>query len=620
MSTTITGLGSGFDIDGWVSQLVAAKKATTITPLQSKLSTLETQNSAVSKLQSKFSALKSSLQAFTNTIYDSSSDMWTNTKITSSNDAYATATSSGVVSAANVNLEIKQIATATVAQSAESLGTVSEETIRATKFTSLANGQAKAGSFSMFLNREEFKIDIEDNDTVADVLDKIKDASGGLIQGKVDTNGIFSISAYKEVVDEEGNSVLDSEGNKTYEVDTSAKLNIGSSGDESNIVSALKLHEEVGDYGYKSSVPVSTINTKASVTSAESGLSDVRFFDEEGNEASEGTITINGVDISINSSMSINDIVSKINANTDTHVKATYDSLSNKISLTATETGHSNISLSENGTNILQKLNLLEEVDGKEIIKENSQKLGQNAIVKINDNDVISTSNTITGASSGIANLSITVKKVTGDADGDKGEDSINLQIEPDYSKVKDALKTFVNAYNDVVETTKNYTSADGEIGHDLALSSILSSIKGITSKISNNDGSFSILADIGISTSSTDASKLSIDDSKLSEALSQNFQGVKQLLSDGYVSKEDNGLFDGMATTLESILNPENGYFANKTSSLDSLIKSANTRIEKANTRLTAYETRITKQFNKMDSVISSLSSQLSTFSAYMG
>ena len=76
MTTTITGLGSGFDIDSWVSQLVSAKESSTVTPLKTKLSTLETKNQAVSALQSKYTSLQSALQTFTRTIYNSSSDMW----------------------------------------------------------------------------------------------------------------------------------------------------------------------------------------------------------------------------------------------------------------------------------------------------------------------------------------------------------------------------------------------------------------------------------------------------------------------------------------------------------------------------------------------------------------
>ena len=104
----------------------------------------------------------------------------------------------------------------------------------------------------------------------------------------------------------------------------------------------------------------------------------------------------------------------------------------------------------------------------------------------------------------------------------------------------------------------------------------------------------------------------------KLDEALSKNFDSVKYLLSDGYVDKTDNGLFDELLKDVTSVLDTEKGYFSTKSSGLDSQITSLNKRIESANTRITKYETRITKQFNAMDSTISKLSSQLSSFQSY--
>ena len=41
-------------------------------------------------------------------------------------------------------------------------------------------------------------------DTVKDVIDKIHESSNGLIQANIDESGNFSISAYKETVDENG--------------------------------------------------------------------------------------------------------------------------------------------------------------------------------------------------------------------------------------------------------------------------------------------------------------------------------------------------------------------------------------------------------------------------------
>ena len=162
--------------------------------------------------------------------------------------------------------------------------------------------------------------------------------------------------------------------------------------------------------------------------------------------------------------------------------------------------------------------------------------------------------------------------------------------------------------------------SSSGAIGHDSTLNSILSSMRSLTSDVSDNDGMYTMLAQIGISASSADTTKLTIDEKKLDEALTKNFDSVKLLLSDGYTSKEDNGLFDKLLKDVSSVLDVENGYFSQKSSSLESQINSMNDRIERANTKIANYEARITKQFNAMDSTISALNSQLSSFMSYFG
>ncbi|MBR3605658.1 MAG: flagellar filament capping protein FliD, partial [Candidatus Gastranaerophilales bacterium] len=249
-----------------------------------------------------------------------------------------------------------------------------------------------------------------------------------------------------------------------------------------------------------------------------------------------------------------------------------------------------------------------------------TQTLGQNAIVHINGNKVISASNTITGESSGIANLSITVKKPTSDYSANPDDDKkVSLDIQPDHTKVKEALTKFVDAYNDVVETTEAMTVSGGRIGRDSSLTSIISRLKSITSMVADNDGAFSMIAQIGISTDKENLSKLTIDSSKLDKALNENFESVKSLLSDGYTAKDDNGIFDGILETVSSVLDTERGYFATQNESVQSQIKNMNTRIERANKRLSAYEIRIANQFNKMDSTISALNSQLTTFQAYI-
>ena len=193
-TSTITGVGSGFDIDSWVSQLVAAKQSSTVKPLETKLNNLNTKNTALSGLQTKFQTLKTSLEAFTKTIYGRSGDMWSNSNVTSSNDSYVTASTNGSVAAGDINLRIEQLASATTAKTVGSIGQITQDTFDTTKFKSIANGQAKTGTFSVFLNDRQYQIDIKDDDTLKDVTDKIKnatkDSSGNdTINATVDENG-----------------------------------------------------------------------------------------------------------------------------------------------------------------------------------------------------------------------------------------------------------------------------------------------------------------------------------------------------------------------------------------------------------------------------------------------
>ncbi|MBR3605377.1 MAG: hypothetical protein IKL52_05055, partial [Candidatus Gastranaerophilales bacterium] len=386
MSLSITGLGSGFDVNTIVSQLVAVKQSSLVSPLEDKLNVLETKNTALTSLKSKFMTLQSSLQTFTKTIYNSSSDMWTNTAISSSNDAYATARSSGNVAAANVELLIEQIATSTTAKSVNSLGMISKDNIESAKFVNLANGQARAGTFSMFLNGKQFEIEIKEEDSLKDVVDKIYEKSNGKIQASIDENGNFSIKAYKEITDENGET--------SWAIDEDAILSLGSSGDTSNLAAALKLHNKEGNYGYTSSYAVSTVNASAAMASEESGLFGIKFYNEDGTEAESGKISVNGVEIEVNNKTSLNELISKINGNSETKVKASYDSLTNKLILTSSETGQNNIALSSEGTNLLNVLGLTVGEGDDEILATGSQTLGQNAIVHINGNKVISASNT----------------------------------------------------------------------------------------------------------------------------------------------------------------------------------------------------------------------------------
>ena len=75
-SITFSGLGSGMDYASWVEQLVEAKKAETITPLETKKTEYENSKSALDIVKGYFGEFEDSIEAFTNITEYSSNDIF----------------------------------------------------------------------------------------------------------------------------------------------------------------------------------------------------------------------------------------------------------------------------------------------------------------------------------------------------------------------------------------------------------------------------------------------------------------------------------------------------------------------------------------------------------------
>ena len=193
MSIQFTGLGSGLDYASWVEQLVAAKKASLVTPLESKKTDLENQSSALDTIKNSYTELQKALKNFTSVISNTSNDIWSKTNVTSSNDAFVTATSSNGLAVGSINISVQQLATSTVAKSAQNPAKLISDD---TKFSEIGNNQAKGGTFSFYVDNKRYEVEIDaNNDTLADISQKISDASNGEATAKVNPDGTFEINA-----------------------------------------------------------------------------------------------------------------------------------------------------------------------------------------------------------------------------------------------------------------------------------------------------------------------------------------------------------------------------------------------------------------------------------------
>lgn len=580
MSIQFSGLGSGLDFNSWIEQLVEAKKLSTITPLETKKTDLENQSSALSTIKTSFTALQSALKNFTSVISGTSNDIWGKTNVTSSNDAYVSATSSSGLATGNIKISVEQLATSTVAQGTTVPGKLINKD---TKYSEVGNNQAKGGTFSFYVDNKKYEIEIDkDNDTLGDIANKINDVSGGKVNAKINDDGTFEIAATN-----------------------GEKISLGGFSDTSNFASIMKLTEAT-DTGYKSAYTLTSFLTNKPLTSEQSGLSQ---------PVSEGTIKINGVEFEITESTALQDLINKINSTEEAKVSAKYDTLTNKLIFTSKETGEFNISLEAEGTNFFDVFGLTK--DGA--LAEGSQTLGQNAIVTVDGNKIVSSSNTITSESSGISGLTITAKKVTDGSDDNKTTE-VNLNVESDLTDVKNAIKEFVDAYNKVTEQIKEATAQDGYLEMDINLRGLQNELRNMLSSFVSDNGSFGMLSQIGISTGEAglsvddSATTLKFDEKAFDEAWAKDSTSVRNLISGGTTGNK-NGIFDKMVEKVNNTLDVTTGMFTVKSDSISRLLSAQEDRITRAYESLDAYETQLTRQFQYMDEMIAKMQQQYSAF-----
>lgn len=203
-----------------------------------------------------------------------------------------------------------------------------------------------------------------------------------------------------------------------------------------------------------------------------------------------------------------------------------------------------------------------------------------------------------------IDGIDITAKKVQGVDD-----DLSQVKVSEDNSNIKDTLAKFVEAYNELIDLSENYGKVgDGNSG----LLSGDSLLRGVMSKIRNelssnfdfgNDGETS-LAQLGIETDRY--GKLSIDDSKLNDAIEENIDNVQSFFIGTDTKK-------GFAGSVDYLLD----FYTESDGVIQSRIDSKNTQLTRIDNdkavfsrKMDALEARLSAQYNSMDLLVSSLNS----------
>ncbi|MCT8987230.1 flagellar filament capping protein FliD [Shewanella phaeophyticola] len=259
----------------------------------------------------------------------------------------------------------------------------------------------------------------------------------------------------------------------------------------------------------------------------------------------------------------------------------------NQMTVTATDTTGTGLSDMFSGTNL-------------ESLQE-----AQDSIIYVDGQKLTSQSNTIDDAITGVE-LSLT--------DADVGETS-TLTIAQDTESVKTNIESFVSAYNALITSMDTLSSFDVEedtaaaLQGDSMIRSLESQLRKMVSERVSVDGVESALYELGISTDRD--GKLSIDDDKLSDAVTNNMS-----LVEGVFSTSDTGLayqFDDLVesyTKTGGIIDARNNTYTSQTSRLADQREAFTLKMEQL-------EARLLKQFNAMDLVVSELNSQGSSLTS---
>ncbi|KGT96005.1 flagellar capping protein [Erwinia typographi] len=313
----------------------------------------------------------------------------------------------------------------------------------------------------------------------------------------------------------------------------------------------------------------------------------------------------------------IRDAINKADAGVTASIIKTGDG-SYRLSLTSAETGTDNaVTLSVSGDSTLQSMLNYDGTSGSNMTQSVEAK---NAELTVNNVAIENSSNTISDALEGITlNLS------------DVTTGNQTLTITSDTSKASSAISAWVNAYNtlqdnfasltkytavDVGTTTQD--SSNGALLGDSTLRTIQSQLKTMLTN-AQSSSTYKSLAQIGV-TSDPTTGELELDDDKLTTALTDDADGVKEMIiGDGKTTGIATTIATNMTSWLSStgILQAATDGVSKTLNNLTDQYNTASTRIDNTIARYKTQFTALDVLISKLNSTSSYLTSQFSTTSS---
>ncbi len=400
-------------------------------------------------------------------------------------------------------------------------------------------------------------------------------------------------------------------------ISSASAIQLGSPNDTSNILTALHLTNAVPN----SSDTSITSNGSLSGVPLSTALSSAAF----GTSVSAGTMNVNGVAISYTTADTLGSIIGKINQSA-AGVTASYDTTSDKMVLTANQTGGGAIAVSDSGGgNLSQVLNLNTGVS----VTGNP---AQFTVSGYNNNAIIaSATNTVSNLIPGVT------LKLNAPSASMGASDASTVTITSDTTTLTNDLQSFVTAYNSVQDTIAKYSAitldqtgspSGGVLAGDPTLNDLASQIDQIVNSTPVNvAGKQYSMSDLGISTGTpgsfvagqTPTLDLTFNSSQVATTLASTPTLAQSFLGNGTLSSQNGTLFQTLNNALNNFTQPL-GVIGTAQDALSAQYTNDDQQIQNWQLLIQQQQSYYTQMFTGMETSLAMLQAQGSALAASMG
>lgn len=409
------GLASGIDTTSIINALISAEQQPILT-VQRKLAAAQQKASVLSAIGASIANLTSAAAALNDTSIVGARRVTTDQLSTDIAKVNVSATSAAAIGA--FTIDVLGLATNTAVTSTGAMGAA------VTQNVALADGgftvPVTVGTFSI----NGVTITIDSSTVLSDGADL---PGANSIIAKINDAGVGVTATI--VNDASGRANL-------LQLDSLTAIQLGSGADSSNFLAAASLLQSPGSTTRTSTRPLAGTSLTAALDS--SRLSTPL-------STATGAFTINGVTITWDRGTdTMAKLISRINSST-AGVTATYDTLNDRLVLTAKQTGSSTVALADVTGNFLAATALLAA----------TPVLGANASYKINGGATqYSATNTVSDTVPGVT---ISLLGVTTTA--------VKATVSADNATLSGRLSTFVSAFNSAMTSIQSATTYGGGEG-----------------------------------------------------------------------------------------------------------------------------------------------------------